>query len=90
MNEFKTNLFAGFPLDFYYPFIIRQCTRFRVREFNFSYFQIRECLGQLAVSTEDETQWKYLNYQVLLCIRNSDIKVTYSYRLEWSEMKCQE
>jgi hypothetical protein len=39
------------------------------------FLQIRECLGQLAVSTEDETQWKYLNYQVLLCIRNNDLKV---------------
>ena len=39
------------------------------------FFQVRECLSQLAASTEDETQWKYLNYQVLLCIRNNDIKV---------------
>ena len=48
-----------------------------------SILQIRECLGQLAVSTEDETQWKYLNYQVLLCIRNSELKVTQCWILTW-------
>jgi len=37
--------------------------------------QIKECLGQLAASTDDETPWKYLNYQVLLNIRNSSLKV---------------
>ena len=28
------------------------------------------CLTQLADSTEDDARWKYLNYQVLLCLRN--------------------
>ena len=36
---------------------------------------IKECLGQLAASTDDETPWKYLNYQVLLYIRNNNVKV---------------
>ena len=38
--------------------------------------QIKECLGQLAASTDDETPWKYLNYQVLLYIRNQSLKVS--------------
>jgi U3 small nucleolar RNA-associated protein 10 len=29
------------------------------------------CLAALAGSTDDETQWKYLNYQVLLNLRSS-------------------
>ena len=27
-------------------------------------------MGQLALTTEDETQWKYLNYQTLLSLRS--------------------
>ena len=37
--------------------------------------KLRECLGELAATTEDETQWKYLNYQVLMLIRNQNSKV---------------
>ena len=40
---------------------------------------IKECLGQLAASTDDETPWKYLNYQVLLYIRNNNLKVLYTH-----------
>ncbi|TRY68333.1 hypothetical protein TCAL_03802 [Tigriopus californicus] len=32
---------------------------------------LTSCLSQLALSTEDETQWKYLNYNVLLNLRSS-------------------
>ena len=37
--------------------------------------KIKVCLGQLAATTDDETQWKYLNYQVLMIIRNKSSKV---------------
>lgn len=37
--------------------------------------KLKLCLGQLAAATEDETQWKYLNYQVLLQIRNRSVGV---------------
>ena len=37
--------------------------------------KIKLCLGQLAATTDDETQWKYLNYQVLMIIRNKSAKV---------------
>lgn len=37
--------------------------------------KLRECLGELAATTEDETQWKYLNYQVLMLIRNQNSKI---------------
>ena len=37
--------------------------------------RLRECLGELAATTEDETQWKYLNYQVLMLIRSQNSKV---------------
>ena len=38
--------------------------------------KIKNCLGQLAATTEDETQWKYLNYQVLMSIRSRNTKVS--------------
>ena len=38
-------------------------------------FQLSDCLAQLAACTEDETQWKYLNYQVLLNLRSPYPKV---------------
>lgn len=28
------------------------------------------CLANLASTTEDETQWRYLHYQTLLCLRS--------------------
>merc|ERR1712203_987190 len=37
--------------------------------------KIKLCLGQLAATTDDETQWKYLNYQVLMIIRNKSSKI---------------
>ena len=37
--------------------------------------KLKECLGELAATTEDETQWKYLNYQALMMIRNKSSKV---------------
>ena len=37
--------------------------------------KLKECLGELATTTEDETQWKYLNYQALMMIRNKSTKV---------------
>lgn len=36
---------------------------------------LTSCLAQLALSTEDETQWKYLNYQVLLNLRSSSSEI---------------
>ena len=39
--------------------------------------RLKTCFGQLAAATQDETQWKYLNYQVLLHIRNSNVKVRF-------------
>ena len=41
--------------------------------------KIKLCLGQLAATTDDETQWKYLNYQVLMIIRNKSAKVRIFY-----------
>ena len=43
--------------------------------FYFFFFQLSNCLSELAASTEDETQWKYLNYQVLLNLRSPRPKV---------------
>ena len=40
-------------------------------------FQLRACLTQLATSTDDETQWKYLNFQVLLSLRSPDGAVSF-------------
>ena len=40
-----------------------------------SFFQLSDCLAELASCTEDETQWKYLNYQVLLNLRSALPKV---------------
>ncbi len=36
---------------------------------------LSDCLAQLAQSTQDDTQWKYLNYQVLLCLRSPRAEV---------------
>lgn len=33
------------------------------------------CLGQFAVALADDTQWKTLNYQILLKSRHGDAKV---------------
>lgn len=33
------------------------------------------CVGQFAVALADDTQWKKLNYQILLKTRHSDAKV---------------
>lgn len=33
------------------------------------------CVGQLAVALADDTQWKTLNYQILLKSRHADAKV---------------
>ena len=38
-------------------------------------FQLKGCMTQLATSTDDETQWKYLNFQVLLSLRSPDATV---------------
>ena len=37
---------------------------------------MKGCLTQLATSTDDETQWKYLNFQVLLSLRSPDATVS--------------
>jgi U3 small nucleolar RNA-associated protein 10 len=39
------------------------------------YNKLGDCLGNLCLSTEDETQWKHLNYQVLLYVRHNSPKV---------------
>eukprot|EP00095_Tigriopus_kingsejongensis_P008024 maker-scaffold1494_size38455-snap-gene-0.15 protein:Tk08024 transcript:maker-scaffold1494_size38455-snap-gene-0.15-mRNA-1 annotation:"hypothetical protein DAPPUDRAFT_192569" len=39
---------------------------------------LTSCLAQLALSTEDETHWKYLNYQVLLNLRSSSSKIRFA------------
>ncbi len=31
---------------------------------------LTDCLAQLAQATQDDSQWKYLNYQVLICLRS--------------------
>ena len=41
--------------------------------------KMKLCLGQLAATTDDETQWKYLNYQVLMLIRNKSPKVIFDF-----------
>ena len=41
---------------------------------------LTETLGQLALSTEDDNHWKYLNYQVLLNLRSTSPKVRESER----------
>ena len=38
--------------------------------------KVKDCLGQLAATTEDDTQWKYLNYQVLMLIRSRNTLVS--------------
>lgn len=35
------------------------------------------CVGQFAVSLADDTQWKSLNYNILLKSRHADAKVTH-------------
>merc|ERR1712150_346054 len=35
----------------------------------------KNCISQLASTTEDETQWKYLNYQVLMLIRSKSLAI---------------
>ena len=37
--------------------------------------KIKNCISQLASTTEDETQWKYLNYQVLMLIRSKSLAI---------------
>ena len=37
--------------------------------------QLEDCLAQLAAATEDDTNWKHLNYQVLLSLRASRVDV---------------
>ena len=37
--------------------------------------KLKNCVAQLAATTEDETQWKYLNYQVLMAIRSPSPQV---------------
>ena len=37
--------------------------------------KLTTCVGQLAATTDDETQWKYLNYQVLMGIRSRNSEV---------------
>ena len=39
------------------------------------YDTMEVCVGHLASSTDDETQWKYLNYQVLLYVRHNSYKI---------------
>uniref|UniRef100_H3BVV8 HEAT repeat-containing protein 1 n=1 Tax=Tetraodon nigroviridis TaxID=99883 RepID=H3BVV8_TETNG len=44
------------------------------------------CLGQFAVALADDTQWKTLNYQILLKSRHSDAKVRFSSLLMLMEL----
>ncbi|XP_061886702.1 HEAT repeat-containing protein 1 isoform X2 [Entelurus aequoreus] len=44
------------------------------------------CVGQFAVSLADDTQWKSLNYQVLMKSRHSDAKVRFSSLLMLTEL----
>ncbi|XP_061782683.1 HEAT repeat-containing protein 1 isoform X2 [Nerophis lumbriciformis] len=44
------------------------------------------CVGQFAVSLDDDTQWKSLNYQVLMKSRHSDAKVRFSSLLMLTEL----
>ena len=37
--------------------------------------KIKNCISQLASTTEDETQWKYLNYQILMLIRSKSLAI---------------
>ncbi len=36
---------------------------------------LTDCLSRLASGTQDDAQWKYLNYQVLLCLRSPRVEV---------------
>lgn len=38
---------------------------------------LTDCLGQLAIATNDDTMWKILNYQILLKTRNNNSKIRY-------------
>lgn len=44
------------------------------------------CLGQFSVAAADDSQWKSLNYQILLKTRHSDAKVRFSSLLMLTEL----